>query len=150
MGRLISRSRTPWYAAGLAFECVGCGRCCEGPAEGYVWVTGEEIAAIAAFLGIDEQEARRRYVRRVGRRWSLIERPDNRDCIFLTPPEADGARRCHIYPVRPSQCRTWPFWPGNIPSPQSWSQAGMRCPGINRGGRFSRDEIDAKAKATIP
>jgi len=139
--------RAPWYVAGLAFECTGCGSCCAGPGEGYVWVTKEEIAAIAKHLGISQAEMRRKYVRRVRTRFSLIERADNKDCIFL---EADdqGNRKCRIYPVRPRQCRTWPFWGCNLAHPDDWAEAGLRCPGINRGKIHSYDEIETRRKTT--
>ena len=32
-------------------------------------------------------------------------------------------RACTVYPVRPLQCRTWPFWPENLSSKQSWDHA---------------------------
>ena len=38
-----------------------------------------------------------------------------------------------IYPVRPTQCRTWPFWEDNLKSPQAWknaSERGRGCPGM--------------------
>ena len=135
-------AKQSWYAAGLAFECTGCGRCCAGPQEGYVWVYEDQIAEIAEYLEISETEMREKHVRKVGRRYSLVERKDNNDCIFLTP------RSCIIYPVRPTQCRTWPFWPDNLASPDEWAMAGLRCGGINRGSVHSCDEIETRRKAT--
>ncbi len=143
---LFSR-KEPWYVAGLAFECVGCGRCCAGPEEGYVWTTTREIAAIAEHLGISEDRLYERYVRKVGRRYSLIEREDNHDCIFLEGESPTGGK-CRIYPVRPKQCRTWPFWPANLRGPGAWAMAALRCKGINRGPLHTYDEIEAKRKAT--
>lgn len=143
----ISVGNDPWYVAGLAFECLGCGRCCAGPQEGYVWVTEEEIAAIAEFLHLSDKQMRRRYVREVGRRYSLVEQRGSNDCIFLSD-ETNGGRHCLIYPVRPTQCRTWPFWPSNIRDPESWSEAGLRCPGINRGALHDAAEIEAAGNAT--
>ncbi len=143
-----SASKPPWYACGLAFECIGCGRCCAGPEEGYVWVSDAEIAAIAEQLAISADEARSRYTRKVGGRMSLIERPDNCDCIFLTGPGDNGDRGCDIYPVRPAQCRTWPFWPTNMRNPDTWSSAARRCPGINRGKVFVFDEITERIVQT--
>lgn len=90
---------------------------------------------------------RRKYVRKIGRRFSLVERSDNNDCIFLTL-KADGGKHCRIYPARPAQCMTWPFWPSNLTSPQSWALVSLRCGGINRGTIHSCDEIEAKRKAT--
>jgi len=143
------KSSEPWYSAGLAFECTGCGACCAGPGEGYVWVDDKEIAAIAAKLQIPEARMRRKYVRKVGRRFSLVERKDNKDCIFLMP-DGTGGRKCKVYEVRPVQCRTWPFWPSNLGSPDDWAYAGMRCPGINRGDLHDMREIEDKRRITVP
>ena len=144
--RLFAR-KDPWYVAGLAFECTGCGNCCAGPEEGYVWVTKEEMEGIAEYLGVSQAEMQRKYVRRIRTRFSLTERADNKDCIFL---EADGqgSRRCRIYSVRPRQCRTWPFWGCNLLCIDDWAQAGRRCPGINRGKIHDYDEIEASRKVT--
>ncbi len=139
--------KAPWYISGLAFECTGCGQCCAGPEEGYVWVTQEEIAAIARHVGLSQAEIRRKYVRKVSGRFSLTERKNNRDCIFLSF-QPDGGMRCRIYPVRPMQCRTWPFWPGNLKSQETWSMAASRCQGINRGTLHAYDRIEAQRKAT--
>ena len=139
--------KTPWYAAGLAFECQECGRCCAGPDEGYVWVTDARIAEIAQFLKISEAEMRNRYVRRVSRRQSLVEQPKTRDCIFLQP-NGRGGRGCSIYSVRPIQCRTWPFWSRNLADADSWAFAQLRCPGINRGPVHPIEEIETKRDDT--
>jgi len=144
--KIFSR-RPHWYTAGLAFECVQCGRCCSGPEEGYVWVTEAEIDAIARHLGISPAEMNRQYVRKVARRVSLKERPGNRDCVFLQS-DGDSRGRCRIYAARPTQCRTWPFWPRNLADPESWALAQLRCKGVNRGPIHCLEEIEAKRNAT--
>jgi len=136
----------PWYADGLAFECSECGGCCSGPEEGYVWITAKEIVAAAEALGIDVETFGRRYTRKVGRRTSLIEKP-NKDCIFLDG-EADGVKHCSIYAIRPSQCQTWPFWPGNLKYPMDWALAQSRCPGINRGPLHDLGHIEDEKDRT--
>lgn len=142
-----SSQQSPWYVAGLAFECQQCGRCCAGPEEGFVWVNDLEISQIAAFLGIANEEFRRRHLRRVSGRYTIIEQPRTRDCAFLQP-DGLGGKTCTIYSVRPSQCRTWPFWQHNLESPKTWSYAAQRCPGINRGRQFTFDEIQQRLKST--
>jgi hypothetical protein len=132
----------PWYVAGLAFECQACGRCCAGPDEGFVWLSGKEISRIAEFLKMPEAEFRTKHVRKLGRRYSLRENPRTKDCEFLR----DG--KCRIYSVRPTQCRTWPFWQSNIETPEDWSWAAQRCPGVNRGELHTHEDIQAKAHAT--
>lgn len=129
-----------WYAAGLCFECTGCGECCAGPGEGYIWITRPEIELAAAFLKMDAEAFRRKFLKRVGLRTSLIEHPVTNDCIFLTD-FGNGRRGCAIYAVRPNQCRTWPFWADNLRRPDNWNYAAMRCPGINRGPLHSLEQI---------
>jgi Fe-S-cluster containining protein len=102
----------------------------------------EEIAAIARNLNLGEKEFRQRHVRRVGRRLTLIENPQTNDCIFLK------SGKCKIYDVRPTQCRTWPFWASNLGSPEDWILAGMRCSGVNRGSLHGPEEIREKLKET--
>ena len=143
----LSKPKRPWYASGLAFECTGCGCCCSGPGEGCVWVTPAEIAAIAEHLGMSVDAFTEAYTRRIGRRVSLIEAP-NKDCIFLDPAGDDGLRRCRVYAVRPTQCKTWPFWPSNLRSPASWALAQARCPGINRGSLHSLEHIEDEKSRT--
>jgi len=142
----VFAGKPSWYVAGLAFECAQCGHCCAGPHEGYVWVSRGQILGIAEFLGINHDQMMREHVRKVGSRYSLKECPANRDCVFL----GDGplGRGCRIYPVRPTQCRTWPFWSVNLHNEQAWSLAAMRCPGINRGKLFVFDQIECRRRAT--
>ncbi len=131
--------KNPWYIAGLHFECVECGRCCSGPGEGYIWVTKPEIELIADFLKTTPSELRRQYLRRVSLRTTIIENRTTRDCIFLQ--NNAGRKLCMIYPVRPSQCRSWPFWSDNLTDLNAWNKAAQKCPGINCGRLYSYDEI---------
>jgi Fe-S-cluster containining protein len=137
----------PWYAGGLAFECVQSGRCCAGPQEGYVWVTPGEIDRLAEFLHLPGEQVRTRYTRPVGKRVSLKEDLATKDCVFLVR-QADGQTRCAVYPARPTQCRTWPFWPINLFSADAWGLAELRCPGINRGTVHPPDEIQEERDRT--
>lgn len=131
---------TKWYTAGLYFECCQCGGCCSGPGEGYIWVTRREVELIADFLEMSLSDLRRRYLRRVGMRTSIIEDQRTRDCIFLH--RSDGQRKCVIYKVRPNQCRNWPFWPENLKTQNAWNEAVQKCPGMNRGRQYTFDEIE--------
>jgi len=137
----------PWYSGGLAFECQGCGGCCAGPEEGYVWVTEDDVEAIAATLKITVQEMMSKHVRKVGSRMSLKEVPETKDCMFLEA-DSDGQRRCSIYSCRPIQCLTWPFWGSNLRHPDSWTLAATRCCGINRGKLHNVEQIETRRDAT--
>jgi len=138
--QMPAKKNTPWYIGGLHFECMQCGSCCSGPGAGYIWVARPEIEIIANFLKISVGQLRRKYLRRVGLRTTIIEQSGTKDCIFLR--ESNGRKICMIYSVRPSQCRTWPFWPNNLTGPNTWSKAAQKCSGINRGRLYSYEEIE--------
>jgi Fe-S-cluster containining protein len=127
-----------WYSMGLHFECTQCGNCCSG-VPGYVWVDSAEVEEMAKFLGISVEAFAKKYLRRVGNRISLIEKPDY-DCIFLERSEKGIG--CKIYSARPQQCRTWPFWDYNLSSGDDWLENTRRCPGINRGKKFTFEGIE--------
>lgn len=122
-----------WYKDGLKFECTQCGHCCTG-APGYVWIQIQDIYRIAEFLGIDDREFVRKYVRKVDQKLSLIELAGG-NCVFYE-------NGCKIYPVRPSQCRTFPFWPEIVNRGSSWDKAAKECPGMNQGHHFTAGEIE--------
>lgn len=130
----------PWYRDGLSFACTKCGHCCTG-APGYVWVNEEEIGRIAAFRNEPVERFSKRFVRRVGGRYSLVERPGG-DCIFWSVESG-----CTVYPARPAQCQTWPFWPENLADEASWDGVCQTCPGSGAEGArvFSVEEIRATA-----
>ncbi|WP_435010604.1 YkgJ family cysteine cluster protein [Tundrisphaera lichenicola] len=130
----MSRDAGPWYREGLSFTCTRCGACCTG-APGYVWVNVEEISRLAEHRGETLEVFSRQFVRRVNQRFSLIERPGG-DCIFW-----DQEAGCTVYEARPIQCRTWPFWPENIASPEAWEDVKSVCPGSGQGQFFSVDQI---------
>jgi len=136
---LQTMSDEKWYKDGLRFKCTQCGNCCSGP-EGYVWVNDEEIEKIAEFIGKPVDEMKDAHTRQVGKRTSLKEFASG-DCTFLHPT----TRGCTIYPVRPRQCRTWPFWNSNLEHPESWQAAQQVCPGAGKGNFFSLEEIEAQA-----
>jgi Fe-S-cluster containining protein len=139
----MSSAESPWYRDGLPFECTRCGACCTG-APGYVWVDADQIARLATFRGEPVDHFSRTYVRRVGNRHSLIEKPGG-DCIFWDPSAG-----CTVYPARPDQCRTWPFWPENLESPEAWNDVKKVCPGSGRGQLFSVEEIEEAASRVRP
>jgi Fe-S-cluster containining protein len=123
----------------------------------------EEVGRLAEFLKLTSQEVLAKYCRKIGGRISLKERrmPNgNYDCIFLREMETPRSKRpkelapgeaiptkrrgCAIYPVRPLQCRTWPFWESNLSDKRMWDLASKKCPGMGRGSRkFTGQQIEA-------
>jgi hypothetical protein len=142
---IIKKTKAPWYIAGLHFECTQCGNCCSGPEEGVIWISKSQINRLADFLGQSVKNVHKNHLKKFGFRYSIRENPHTKDCIFLVGIK--GSKGCAIYDVRPTQCRTWPFWPSNLRSPDDWNTAAQKCPGINKGRLYNFDEIE-KIKKT--
>ena len=117
---------------GLHFECTQCGHCCTGD-PGIVYVAPAELAPIAAALGLSTQETIRRYLLPWRDGHTVCEEANGR-CLFYD-------RGCRVYTVRPTQCRTWPFWLSNLRSEERWAKTAKACPGIGRGRCYSHEEI---------
>jgi Fe-S-cluster containining protein len=124
----------PWYHDGLRFRCTQCGQCCTG-APGFVWVDEDEIAAIAEHRGEDAEVFRATYTR-LAHRGSTLREKLNGDCVFY-----DRAAGCTVYPVRPRQCRTWPFWESNVHTEEDWLKTCHACPGAGTGDLIPAEEI---------
>ncbi|MBN2324200.1 MAG: YkgJ family cysteine cluster protein [Spirochaetes bacterium] len=131
------KDKEPFYSDGLSFECTRCGGCCSG-FPGYVWLSEAELFRLCDFRGLDPAVFAGRFTRVVRGfgppRLSLIEK-DGFDCVFFD----DG---CTVYEARPFQCSSFPFWKRNLVSPASWERTADFCPGVNRGKRYSHEEIE--------
>ncbi|WP_331776012.1 YkgJ family cysteine cluster protein [Sulfurospirillum sp. 1612] len=107
--------------------CETCaGNCCIGES-GYIWVDRQKAKEIADFLGIKIEEFSQNYLKKVQYRFSLkeIEYNGGYRCVFFNLEK----RACTIYPVRPKQCASFPFWEyfkKNIKELED------ECPGITR------------------
>ncbi|GAB6095959.1 YkgJ family cysteine cluster protein [Desulfatiferula olefinivorans] len=115
--------------------CRTCpGRCCNGET-GNIWVNAREIEAIAGYLGVGTDTFIARYLRKVGYRLSIRELKfsGNYACVFFD----EKKNGCGIYPVRPEQCRTFPFWPYFR---DHLEEVCAECPGVilSPGGRDNR------------
>jgi len=108
----------------FTFACRRSGNCCAVPG-GIVRVDDAEVAAIAAHLGLTVAATRSRYVAATGDR--LKDGLGSR-CVFLVEGR-DGAA-CSVYPARPGRCRSWPFWPELLHSPEQLAAAIRMCPGV--------------------
>ncbi|APZ96689.1 YkgJ family cysteine cluster protein [Fuerstiella marisgermanici] len=134
-----SETAEPWYQDGLNFTCTQCGKCCTG-APGVVWVSEPEIKEIADYLDKPVGEIRLFHTRMLRGRVSLTEY-QNGDCTFFDAEK----RHCKVYPVRPMQCRTWPFWTSNLESREKWDEVCEECPGAGQGAFFSIEEVEERA-----
>jgi uncharacterized protein len=129
----------PWYKDGLRFTCTRCGHCCTGE-PGFVWVDDRDLAAIGQLRGESVEEVTALHTRWTDRGRTLREKLDG-DCVFY-----DRKAGCTIYPARPPQCRTWPFWESNVETPEAWRHTCDICPGSGHGELIPVEEITLRLK----
>ncbi|MEN4045582.1 MULTISPECIES: YkgJ family cysteine cluster protein [Sulfurimonas] len=106
MSNIIKKENYPY--AFDASACAACeGRCCTGES-GYIYVTKNEIFAIAEVLAMDVNEFALKYLFKKGYKYSIKENKinDSYECVFYDR-KTNG---CKIYSARPNQCKTFPFW----------------------------------------
>lgn len=129
---------------GLKFECQGSGKCCISRDEwGYVYLTLEDRRRLARHLKITTSTFTRMYCEVTDGIWHLKENQSNPECLFLKN------NRCSVYDGRPTQCRTWPFWP-EVMNAKAWkSQVANFCPGAGRGRLHSPREILGTVKEQV-
>lgn len=122
-----------WREEGVRFACQGSGRCCVSRgAYGWVYLTLVDRQRLAQALGIPTRRFTREYCAKTDGLFHL--RDDGPDCRFLVD------RRCSVYEARPTQCRTWPFWPENM-SAKAWTAIAAECPGVGKGRVVPVEEI---------
>ena len=129
-----NKKSPPSFLEGLRFECQGSGNCCTSRGSyGYVYLDAYDRQRLAKALGITTRNFTSRYCEKTDGYWHLKDR--DQDCAFLKD------RRCSVYPGRPTQCRTWPFWPENL-NPRVWTtEIASFCPGVGKGPKVSAAEI---------
>ena len=132
--------RPYFFDAGIRFQCQRCGACCTGE-PGTIYVGQDEIVPLAAHLGMSVDDFIQRYLYPFKDSYSIGEHADGR-CLFFE-------NGCTIYPLRPHQCRTFPFWFSNLRSETRWRGIRKKCPGIGRGPRYGRDEILAVVQTAL-
>lgn len=133
-------------AQGLRFSCTMCGNCCTGP-EGYVIVSDEECAKLAARFAMPLEDFLRDHThmmmhgRSLNERAVVIDGITKHDCIYLDREKFPGKAVCGVYEDRPKQCRTWPFWPSILREKVTWERAKRTCPGIDKGNLVPVEQI---------
>ena len=129
----------------MRFECQpGCTKCCDQ--EGLVHLSEADLVRLAAFTGMDVARFEQRFVVRTYRTLRL-RKPRNRQCPFLL------ANGCSVHAAKPTQCRTFPFWPELLDDPRELKAVARYCPGIGKGElvniTMARQEADAM-RAAVP
>ena len=87
----------------IRFTCQpGCTRCCDQP--GFVYLSEADILRAAKYLKLTPAAFEDRYIYRTAHQ-RRFRKPETKQCPFL---ESYG---CSIHPAKPTQCKTFPFWP---------------------------------------
>lgn len=130
----------PWWSEGVQFQCQGSGRCCVSRGDyGYVYLSTFDRRRLAKHFGLGTREFTARYCEKEDGYWKL--RDFTKACLFLRD------KKCGVYEARPTQCRTWPFWPENM-SAKAWDKEVVQfCPGVGKGKVWTAAEVRAQVSA---
>lgn len=131
---------TYFFDQGLNFECQRCGQCCTGES-GTIYVSPKEMVTLAGHLGITVDLLIETYLYPFRDSYSIREDDQGR-CLFYD-------RGCGIYPVRPLQCSSYPFWFSNLRSEKRWRALLRECPGIGRGRLYTKAEILERVQSAM-
>jgi Fe-S-cluster containining protein len=125
-----------WKTEGVKFECQGSGNCCLSRGEyGFVFLTRDDRKRMSESLKMSLRDFTRKYCDKTQGFYHLKESPERPECLFLE------GKRCGIYQARPTQCRTWPFWP-EVMNAKTWNKEVKGfCPGVGKGRVWSPEEI---------
>jgi Fe-S-cluster containining protein len=128
---------------GLRFECTQCGKCCWTRGEySHVYLTPDDLAALAAAVGLSVAETRKRYTFRDENGWTELDFSGGR-CVMLD----EKTNLCTVYESRPTQCRTFPFWPEMIRRGGWTAEAKRICEGVGNGRVVPKEEAAARLAA---
>ncbi len=138
--KVMNQTKKTWWSEGIRFQCQGSGKCCVSRGSyGYVYVTLDDRKRLAKFFQLPVQTFTKKYCDRDSNGfWKLNE--FRAECQFLR------GKSCDVYEARPTQCKTWPFWPENM-SAKAWSKEVAKfCPGVGKGKVWTEREISQVLK----
>ncbi len=148
---------------GVNFSCQGCGHCCSGEQEGYVYVYMDDILQMQTALQLSLPELASKYLsittydyvvwdenlEDTGETITLdtliLNYEPKVGCFFLH--QSNGKMLCKIYSHRPIQCQLFPFWNLIMQSEIEYLTQKASCPGFQDHGKFySASEIEDKLR----
>ena len=106
-----------------AFDCRMCVHCCEG--KGGSVVSPSDLQRLCDFLRMPADAVIAAYGEQAGDKLKIRCGEDGY-CIFFRQ-----GKGCIVHEGKPSICKAWPFFRGNIEDPESLALAKDFCPGIN-------------------
>ncbi|PPR46361.1 MAG: hypothetical protein CFH19_01289 [Alphaproteobacteria bacterium MarineAlpha5_Bin9] len=128
----------------IRFKCQGSSNCCVSRGSyGFVYLSNIDLKRLSKYFNISKETFKKKYCNFTDGYLSLKEFKKNGDCQFLK------RKRCSVYKARPIQCRTWPFWKENM-NAKKWNKNIMSfCPGVGKGRKISKIQINKKIKMDI-
>ena len=125
------------YEKGIKFKCQGSANCCVSRGSyGFVFLSKKDIKKLSKFFSLSIEKFISIYCDKTDGYLHLKEIKQNGDCQFLEN------KKCNVYKARPTQCRTWPFWPDNMNS-KTWNNEVVNfCPGIGKGKILTKNKIE--------
>lgn len=120
----------------MKFECQSScgGRCCSmgwDKKSDFVFLTKRDRQKISKFLSVNLTDFAfkgeflwTRFTKKPSVQWAL--KLNNMTCQFLV------GGKCSIYEARPTQCKTFPFWP-ELGFKSKYMALKEFCPGIGKG-----------------
>jgi len=142
-----------YHTKPIRFKCTQCSHCCYGGKYAYVRANEHEINKIIDFLGVDSETFKADCLSKLvdhgyGIRMKLspLAKALNKKghCILL-----NKQGHCSVYPVRPMQCRTYPFWPEILKDEEKWNAEINRCEGIHQGNEVPIEHIEQQKQLSI-
>ena len=128
---------TSIYEKGISFKCQGSANCCVSRGKhGYVFLSKKDLKRLTNYFNHTLEEFKKKFCQTTDGYLHIKEVRNNGDCYFLEN------KRCSIYKARPTQCRTWPFWPENMKT-KIWNNEVLNfCPGIGKGKTINKNKIE--------
>ena len=127
------------YKNGIKFECQGSSNCCiSRNKNGYVYLSNKDVLRLSKFTKLNREDFLKIYCDKTDNFTHLKENNKDGKCQFL------NNKKCSVYKARPTQCRTWPFWPENMNTKIWDEEIANFCPGVGKGKKFTQKEIEKK------
>ncbi|MHA1791488.1 MAG: YkgJ family cysteine cluster protein [Promethearchaeota archaeon] len=125
---------------GASFKCLvpdGCdGHCCKG--EGSIYIFPEDITRFLDFFNLDLKTFMEKHVKIETGPCIILDTSNFVPFLTLKEKE-DGSCKflgknglCEVYPARPFQCRSYPFWDLNVKTEKRWNDLMETCPGASK------------------
>ena len=131
-----------WWSKGVRFQCQGSGKCCISRGQvGFVYLTRQDILRFSRYFSQTAAEFKKMYCDTTSGHVHLRETPERAECQFLKN------KRCDVYESRPTQCRTWPFWPEMMNSKKWNKEVAPFCPGVGKGPIVPAKKIEENLRS---